>query len=186
MPRIYRFKWKAIAILLAVCFAAQPARAAILSIPFFSQLDPRWANPTICATVSMAMALAYRGANVDPAKLIRWLQQNNGYVLNVVSPVNWEVATHYQGTHWLLYQGTGTLGSVSQINSDINNGKIIISMSKRFPIHWVIIRGVSADGKTAYYWDPWDKTPTQRTVGDGWVNPGIATRVFAIPPAGSK
>lgn len=181
MNRIGGFKSKVAAAMLAIVLAAQPAWATILSIPFFSQLDPRWWSPTTCATVSMAMALSYRGANVDPRKLFLWLQQNNGYVNDIVSPVNWEVATHYQGTHWLQYQGVGTLGSIPQINNDINSGKIIISMSKRFPIHWVIIRGVSADGKTAYYWDPWDKTPTQRKVGDGWVNPGIATRVFTIP-----
>lgn len=184
MRRTWSVKCKAVAIALCLCLVAQHAWATILSIPFYSQLDPRWWSPTTCATVSMAMALSYRGANVDPRKLFVWLQQNHGYTSDIVSPVNWEVATHYQGKHWLQYQGVGTLGSVSQIDKDIKSGKIIISMSKRFPIHWVIIRGASADGKTAYYWDPWDTAPTQRTVGDGWVNPGIATRVFTIPPPG--
>src|SRR5262249_5134209 len=110
MNRIGGFKSKVAALILAIVLAAQPAWATILSIPFFSQLDPRWWSPTTCATVSMAMALSYRGANVDPHKLFVWLQQNHGYVNDVVSPVNWEVATHYQGTHWLQYQGVGTLG----------------------------------------------------------------------------
>ncbi|HLJ10275.1 MAG TPA: C39 family peptidase [Planctomycetaceae bacterium] len=181
MKSIRAMKWKVAAVLVAACLVTQPAWAKILSIPFFSQLDPRWSNSTICATVSMAMALAYRGAPVDPPKLIAWLQHNNGYTWDITSPVNWEVATHYQGKHWLQYNGVSTLGSPQQIAKDIDSGKIIISMSKRFWIHWVIIRGVSSDGK-AYYWDPWDKTPTQRVVGDGWVNPGISTRVFTVIP----
>ena len=152
----------------------------MLSIPFFSQLDPRW-DQTLCATVSMAMALSYRGASVDPGKLEDWLWRHNGYFIghNPFSP--WAMATNYNGTHWLNYSGVGTLGNVEQISNDINSGQIIISMSKRFPIHWVIICGVSSDGTKAYYWDPWDATAKQRLVGDGWVNPGISTRVFTIP-----
>jgi uncharacterized protein YvpB len=174
-------KGKAVAGLLIVALGAQSASATMLSIPFFSQLDPRWWNPTSCCTVSMAMALAYRGANVDPAKLMSWLQANGGYTGNIAFPVNFNVAVNYQGRHWLNYEGQSTLGTVAQINQQYNNGKIIISMSKRFSIHWVIIRGTSADGKTAYYWDPWDTTPTTRMVGDGWVNPGITCEVFSIP-----
>ncbi len=174
-------KWKAAAAVLIVALAVRPASAQVLSIPFFSQLDPRWANTTICCTVSMAMALAYRGANVDPLKLINWLWNNWGYTGNVAFPVNFKVAVNYQGKHWLDYDGQSTLGTVQQIDQQTKNGKIIISMSKRFWIHWVIIRGTSADGKTAYYWDPWDKTPTTRMVGDGWVNPGNICEVFSIP-----
>jgi uncharacterized protein YvpB len=173
-------KLKMATALLIVALGIKPASATVLSIPFFSQLDPRWANPTICCTVSMAMALAYRGANVDPLKLINWLWWHNGYTWGL-APVNFKVAVNYQGKHWLDYVGQSTLGTVAQIDQQTKNGKIIISMSKRFPIHWVIIRGTSTDGKTAYYWDPWDKTPTTRTVGDGWVNPGNICHVFSIP-----
>jgi uncharacterized protein YvpB len=179
--RLDSLKSKVFAGLLIVALGAQPASATVLSIPFFSQLDPRWANGTICCTVSMAMALAYRGANVNPATLITWLWNNNGYTGNVAFPVNFKVAVNYQGKHWLNYDGQSTLGTVPQIDQQTKNGKIIISMSKRFWIHWVIIRGTSADGKTAYYWDPWDTTPTNRTVGDGWVNPGNICDVFSIP-----
>jgi uncharacterized protein YvpB len=175
-------KCKVLAAVLAVVFAAQPAWAAILSIPFFSQLDPRWSNRTICCTVSMAMALAYRGAPVDPARLIAWLKKSKGYSGDHDSaPVNWNVAVNYNGTHWLNYQGQSTLPNLQTLKHDIDNGKIIISMSKRFAIHWVIIRGVSADGTKGYYWDPWDNVPTTRLIGDGWVNPGISTRVFTVP-----
>jgi uncharacterized protein YvpB len=182
MPTIPRsLKSTILALLLIAVLGTRPASADVLSIPFFSQLDPRWSNPTICCTVSMAMALAYRGAPVDPAKLIAWLKKNNGYTGSVSFPVNFKIAVNYQGKHWLDYDGQSTLGTVAQIDQQIKNGKIIISMSKRFLIHWVIIRGTSADGKTAYYWDPWDKTPTVRMVGDGWVNPGNVCEVFSIP-----
>jgi hypothetical protein len=103
-------KCKAAAAVLIVALGVQPAAATVLSIPFFSQLDPRWANATICCTVSMAMALAYRGANVDPPKLINWLWWNKGYTGNVVFPVNFKVAVNYQGKHWLDYDGQSTLG----------------------------------------------------------------------------
>src|SRR5262245_19263870 len=109
-------KRKAVAVVLILALAVQPASAAVLSIPFFSQLDPRWWNPTICCTVSMAMALAYRGANVDPAKLITWLRANRGYTGSVSFPVNFNVAVNYQGKHWLNYEGQSTLGSVQQID----------------------------------------------------------------------
>jgi uncharacterized protein YvpB len=174
-------KGKAAAAIMIVALAAQPASATVLSIPFYSQLDPRWANGTICCTASMAMALSYRGANVNPATLIAWLWKNNGYTGSVAFPVNFKVAVNYQGKNWLTYDGQSTLGTVPQIGQQIANGKILIASSKRFLIHWVVIRGTSADGKAAYYWDPWDKTPTIRTVGDGWVTPGNICEVFSIP-----
>lgn len=172
---------KTVLVLLAAVVMVRPASAHVLSIPFYSQLDPRWANGTICQTVCMAMALAYRGAPVDPPKLIAWLQKNNGYNWSFVHPVKFNVAVNYQGKHWLNYDGPSTLGTAPEIAKQIDGGKIIISMSNRFNPHWVIIRGVSADGKTAYYWDPLDKTPVQRQVGDGWVSPGLATEVLSIP-----
>jgi hypothetical protein len=174
--------WRYVAAFLAVCLTAQQASANILAIPFFSQRDPRWFNTTICCTVSMAMALAYRGAPVDPAKLIAWLKANKGYSADGASgPVNWKIACTYQGKQWYYYVGQSKLPDLPTLAGEINSGKVIISMSNRFHPHWVIIRGVSADGKTGYYWDPWDTTPTTRQIGDGWVQKGNTIEVLQIP-----
>ena len=176
------WKWKIVAAFLALCLTAETASAKVLGIPFFSQLDPRWKSGTICATVSMAMALAYRGANVDPAKLITWLKANKGYSSDGLNgPVNWKIACTYQGKQWLNFVGESKLPQLPQLKQDIDNGKIYISMSNRFHPHWVIIRGVSDDGKTGYYWDPLDTVPTTRTIGDKWVKPGLTCEVFSIP-----
>jgi uncharacterized protein YvpB len=174
--------WKVLAAALAIGVAGQQASATVLSIPFFSQRDPRWFNKTICCTVSMAMALSYRGAAVDPSTLIKWLKANKGYSPDHASgPVNWSIACNYQGRHWYTYMGQSKLPDLATLSNDINSGKVIISMSNRFHPHWVIIRGVSADGKTGYYWDPWDTTPTTRTIGDGWVDQGNTIEILQIP-----
>jgi hypothetical protein len=175
-------KWQVVAVFLAVGLAAQQASATVLAIPFFSQRDPRWNNWTICCTVSMAMALAYRGAAVDPPTLINWLNAHNGYSWDgKQGPVNWKIACTYQGKQWYNYVGESKLPDLATLNSWINNKRVIISMSNRFHPHWVIIRGVSNDGKTGYYWDPWDTTPTTRMIGDGWVNQGNIVEILQIP-----
>lgn len=180
--RFRSLKWRWIALAIAVWMTAQPASATILSIPFFSQLDPRWFSKTLCNTVSMAMALAYRGAPVDPGKLRAWLNANKGYSNDgEKGPVNYKIACNYMGTHWLDYLGPSTLPDLKTLNQEMGSGKILISESHRFAIHWVIIRGVSADGTKGYYWDPWDTVPTTRLIGDGWVNQGNLVQVFSVP-----
>jgi uncharacterized protein YvpB len=171
-----------VAAFLALVFLAQQASATVLAIPFFSQRDPRWNNHTICCTVSMAMALAYRGAAVDPPTLINWLQKHKGYSHDAQhGPVNWKIACTYQGTQWYNFVGESKLPDLATLNQMINNRQVIISMSNRFHPHWVIIRGVSNDGKNGYYWDPWDTTPTTRMIGDGWVNTGNIIEILQIP-----
>src|SRR5262249_20229039 len=137
MMKLRSLKGMVIATVLVTCLLAQPASAKVLSIPFFSQLDPRWKNYTICATVSMAMALAYRGATVDPPKLIAWLNANKGYSYDGLNgPVNWKIACTYQGKQWLNFVGESKLPQLPQLKQEIDNGKIYISMSNRFHPHW--------------------------------------------------
>ena len=57
--------WKFVAAFLTVAFVAQHASATVLGIPFFSQLDPRWKNGMICATVSATGWLS-------PCRCIDW------------------------------------------------------------------------------------------------------------------
>ena len=171
--------WKALTVVAVVLCLVQPALAAIFSIPFFSQRDARWYMPTGCATTSMAMALAYRGSGADPGKLDAWLKKNGGYDSNGL--LRWDVGCKYNGTQWLKYDGRGTLADLKTLSQQLDSGKIVIAESKRFPSHFVIIRGVTPDGTVGYYWDPWDTAATQRRVGDGSVNVGAGTRVFSKP-----
>lgn len=171
--------WKGLAATVMALCALQPALAAILSIPFFSQRDSRWNMPTGCATTSMAMALAYRGSGADPGRLDAWLKKNAGYDSNGL--LRWDVAAKYNGTQWLTYDGRSTLPDLKTLSSQLDKGKLIIAESKRFPSHFVIIRGVTPDNTVGYYWDPWDANATQRRIGDGFVNVGAGTRVFSRP-----
>lgn len=184
-------KWNlAIAIVAIVC-VGQPLWAAVLSIPFFSQRDSRWSNnqlgscsgttigSTGCAVTSMAMLLSYKGANVDPSKLNSWLKSNGGYQDGCT--IKWDVAARYSGTQWVRFQTSSTLPNLQTLSSDLDAGKLIIAKSNRFTNHFVIIRGVTPDRTTGYYWDPYDTSATQRRIGDGWVNVGASTRVFTRP-----
>src|SRR5260370_36887076 len=125
-------KWKFVAAFLAVAPVAEQASATVLGIPFFSQNDPRWKNGTICCTVSMCMALAYRGAAVDPPTLIGWLKANRGYSSDgKQGPVNWKIACTYQGKQWYNYVGESKLADLATLNSLIDSKHVVISMSNR-------------------------------------------------------
>lgn len=168
-----------------VCVAVY---ATILSIPYFSQLDSRWSGVTVpgsggtiktkgCAVTSTAMGLAFRGADVDPGKLCRWLSSNGGFTSD--GKIIWDVAGRYNGRRWLTYESSGQIISLADLSRQIDNRKLIIAESNRFRSHFVIIRGVTPDGKYGYYWDPADLSATQRRIDDGYVNIGAGTRVFS-------
>ncbi|MEO8207182.1 MAG: C39 family peptidase [Chthoniobacterales bacterium] len=65
-------------------------KPVILKVPHFLQGDPRWADELLaktditlgaegCAVTSAAMVLAFYGADVDPARLNRFVIDHNGY-----------------------------------------------------------------------------------------------------------
>lgn len=183
-------KWKVLIAAIAVGFVAEPLAAAIFSVPFQSQRDSRWSGKKLgtcsstigsegCAMTCVSMLLSFRGANVDPAKLNTWLTTNAGYSNGCV--IRWDVAARYSGTQWMRYQKAATLPDLKTLSKELDGGKFIIAQSKRFPAHFVVIRGVTPDGTVGYYWDPQDATATQRRIGDGWVNVGAGTRVFTKP-----
>lgn len=183
-------KWTTGIVIIAILCIVQPLLAAILSIPFFSQRDPQWSSKKLgtcsvtigsdgCAMTCVSMALSYRGANVDPAKLNSWLTSNAGY--SGGCDIKWDVAARYGGTQWMRYQGSSTLPNLQTLSADLDAGKLIIAKSNRFSSHFVIIRGVTPDRSTGYYWDPYDTVATQRRIGDGWVNIGTSTRVYTRP-----
>ncbi len=188
-------KWRMLPAVLAAVLAAfgvtQIAKAAVYSISFFSQRDTAWSANTLgtttdtiatqgCAVTATAMALKYRGANLDPGKLNAYLTKNGGIAGGVL---DWASAAKYDGTQWLKYQGKGSIPDLKSLSRDLDSGKLIIAESKRFgsQTHFVMLRGVTPDGTQGYYWDPYDTTATQRRIGDGWVNVGAGTRVFTKP-----
>lgn len=170
----------------------QPAFAGVLSVPYFSQRDSRWANRYLgysstltigragCALTCVAMALKFRGANVDPDQLNTWLKNNGGFGSDGVSIV-WSVAAGYNWTCWLGWDGSNTLTTPAALKWQIDNRKLVISRSNRYAEHWVILTGYYGAGASwsdFVYWDPADSSPYQHNAGDGWVVSGNATRVY--------
>lgn len=173
-----------LALLLALMASAfvQITQAAVLSVPFFSQLDKRWKDDTGCAYTSVAMLLAYRCVDVDPGRLKTWLQANSGF--DADGNLNWYVAANYKKGGWLKYDGAGTLPDLPTLRTNIDSGKrLYVARSERFSkpgkrvMHWVTIVGVDAKG-IGWYLDPMDTTSTLHQVGDGWVNAGAEVRKF--------
>lgn len=182
-----KLKFSVPVLALLVMFDVTTVFGAILSVPFFSQRDAAWSRQKLgtststigsagCAMTCVASELKFRGADVDPGKLNTWLTKNGGYSNGNL--IAWDKAATYNGTRWMTYEGSGTLGSLADISSQLAQRKLIIAKSKRFSEHFVVIRGVTPDGTQGYYWDVYDSVVTQRRIGDGWVDIGASTRVY--------
>ena len=184
-------KYARLAVMCLVFAISKDTFGGILSVPFFSQLDPQWKNQLLgssndtlgskgCAVTSMAMILKYRGAPCDPGKLNIWLKNNQGY--SGGNLIIWSKAAGYLNASWMKYEGTGRIESLFRLSEQIDSRRLIIAESKRFSgrTHFVVLFGVSTDQRTGFYWDPIDPpaTSTIRKIGDGWVNIGAGTRVF--------
>jgi hypothetical protein len=166
------------------------AFGGVLSIPHFSQLDSAWAKNRLgtctttiaaegCALTCTAMALAYRGAVVDPGSLNSWLTKNNGYVSGCL--IAWGTAANYGNACRLGYAGSGSLPSASNLKSLIDGRYIVIVKSNRFATHFAIIIGYRTTGKTLsdfIYLDPADTSRIERRCDDGWVTTGNSTRLY--------
>jgi len=166
---------------------------------FFSQNDPKWTcaklgtcykttmgtctgdTPAGCAVAAAAMVLKSKGAAIDPGVLNTWLKNNGGYSGGCL--IVWSKVADYDGPGGLVWKTTGSLASPADLKSKLDAGYRIIAKSKRFSSgHWVAVSGYTGTG-TAWshftYWDPWDKTPITRKIGDnGWVVAGAATRLY--------
>ena len=184
----------------AVSKPAASALAMVYPLSFASQNDPRWTcdqlgtcsswtmgsctgkNPGGCATASVWMQHnSYRCTAGTAADFNRWLTANGGYAdgCNIL----WSRAADWDGPAGLTWVGTNSLTSVAQLKSMIDQGYRLVSSSRRFSAHWVAIRGYTGDGSTIgcfNYYDPWDKTATVRSLGDGWVSIGASLRVFRV------
>lgn len=93
-----------------------------LKVPIFRQSDPKWAKDKLgktdaslaaegCAVASAAMVLTAYGFETDPARLNKYLTENEGYVGN--GWIVWEKAAELSGgkvekayedlpSHWLI------------------------------------------------------------------------------------
>jgi len=76
-----------------------------IQVPAFAQADPRWGAEQLattthtlaaegCAVTSAAMALAFYGMDVDPARLNQFLKANGGYTSR--GWIEWQVAAEFE------------------------------------------------------------------------------------------
>ena len=159
-------------------------------IAFFSQQDGRWAsnrlgtcrNETIksagCAISAIAMAMASRATNLNPASLNTWLANNSGYSSGCL--VKWARAADFDGPQGATYVGSGSV-SVSNLKSNIDAGRYLVVKSTRFPTHYAVIVGYDNQGSRIgdfFYYDPWDRSAVKRKVGDGWVSSGNSMQIY--------
>jgi hypothetical protein len=176
----------------AFIFVAVVSNVARADWTFYSQRDANWKGDTLgtcngdtigtqgCAMTAMSMGLRHSGANVDPRGLNNWLRNQSGYSQGCL--IIWSAAANYPGSG-LVWGGTGTLSSASALKNALDTNKLVIAMSKRFASHFGVIRGYDGSGgnwSDFYYWDPWDTSPIDRRVGDGWVQAGNSTRLFTV------
>lgn len=164
---------------------------------FYSQNDSQWScnqlgtcsrttigrcennTPAGCAVTAAAMLLRSVGAGVNPGTLNSWLINNYGYSRGC--DIIWSKVADYDGPGCLAWEGTGSLTTPQTLKSLLDQGRLIIARSQRFPQHWVVIRGYDGQGSQwsdFWYWDPWDNTATTRRLGDGWVGQGASIRIY--------
>lgn len=166
-----------------------------LSVAFFSQRDPRWANNQLgtcygttisqagCAISSIAMAGARSVYNFNPATLNTYLTKNGGY--SGGCNVYWASPANIDGSGGFTYVGTGvgTVSSAANLKSLIDGSKFPVARSYRFTssTHYVVIIGYYNQGSVLsdfYYLDPWDTSAVFRRVNDGWVTAGSAIHIY--------
>lgn len=172
--------------------------AGTISPTFFSQLNSAWANEKLgtsnwtlrqggCAVTSAAMALSAKGVWVQPSTLNKWLIKNKGFAngYNLV----WGKVADFDGAGGLQWVKVGSLPTtITAAKSLVDSGQILIVYSKRGEPsndHWIILLGYVGRGNQwsdFVYFDPADNPKTLpatvRRVGDGWVAPGAAARIY--------
>jgi Peptidase_C39 like family len=169
-------------------------RATYQAWTHFSQLTGPWKNDKIGSSsnkmkndgsviTSLAMALAFAGADVDPGSLNAWLKANNGFTDG--STVKWKTAAAYDGPQGIDYLGPNKITTMAKLRQTLDQGRIVLARSNRYDnnSHWVVIRHYTGNGNSwskFHYWDPADPVAIDRTMGDGWVKTGAKTRVYSI------
>jgi len=120
-----------------------------LSAPMMKQCDSRWGKNRLgtssktlcqsgCAISSIAMALASRGASVNPGTLNDWLIHNSGYVNGNL--LAWGAVNKFgKMTLFNYYRGAGSL-SVANLKSFVNSGYPVV-INVRSGGHWVLVTG---------------------------------------------
>ncbi len=124
----------------------------VLSVPLFSQGDPKWASniygssgSTIqqkgCALASLAMALKYEGISTDPAALNTLLKNNSDFV---GSSVNWTAAARDASGDTLEFHSfrTSDLQYLSQALSEGHPVIVGVNLDEDgAPSHFVVVTG---------------------------------------------
>ncbi|MBN2394245.1 MAG: C39 family peptidase [Anaerolineae bacterium] len=146
-------------------------------MPYFSQCDSQWGNEQLggctdeticsagCAMSSVAMALKYYGAIVDPSQLNTWLTNNCGYIYRDSNNIS-----HCGGCNivWGTAANYATGVSVSLIwdnnfqtlRQTLDSGKPVL-VRVRNNEHSVVVTGYSGNNPYTYYInDPASRTKT--------------------------
>ncbi len=124
-------------------------RRVELRVPSFVQRDARWRHEPLgsmritmgtngCAVASAAMVLASYGFDVDPQRLNRFLDANNGYTAQ--GGLHWEAAAEYDpGKVHKAYEG---LPTYDLIDSNLASGNpVIVRVATKGGPHFVVIAG---------------------------------------------
>jgi hypothetical protein len=124
----------------------------------YNQCDPAWANkpysssticPSGCGPAAMAMIItALTGQRVTPPETANYAASQGMYIPGVGS--SWSIGT-VLAKHWGL-KSKFIGGSASKINETLKNGGLVIAAGRgALPYtsggHFIVIRGVTADGK---------------------------------------
>jgi hypothetical protein len=174
-----------------------------LPIAFFSQRNPTWSGNQLgtctksgvkqtigmigCALTSFSMAGANSMTNSNPGDINRWLTGMRyygigGYPYAGLCNMQWDKAALYDGQYGFGFRGLGTVTSAANLKSLLDRGYYIVTKSRRFAEHWVVIykyRNAGTALSDFEYLDPWDASYQYRTLADNdWVRTTSETRLF--------
>lgn len=191
-------KIKALILELAIVFILMAHNASVLadrslSVPFFSQRDPKWADKFLdnspftiggdgCALTSTAMVVCYYGVDTDPSRLNDALTPIGGIDRNGI--LHWEKVPDVCGGK-VTWIGRVDLPDWNRINSEIDQGYPVIA-DVRIPSeeqHFIVIWGKA--GSNYYFYDPYDYDEIDRTWPTGALGTYtlIGLRIYHGTPA---
>lgn len=194
IQRIKRIKIIAVTIIVSYFFTYSPAEAGTiyeerLDVPNFRQIWSPWGKEPLgsgkglienygCALTSTAMVLKYYGVDTDPARLNRWLTDNEGYWDR--DKIIWtkigEYTNHAVNFIEMLEFRNGR-ADLKLINSQLDRGfPVIARVNYLGKSHYVVITG--RNGSTYFINDPFwdDPSLTLNNLYQPYSNPSAAIK----------
>lgn len=163
-------------VVLLLALTCSDACAQILSCPFFSQQDPRWANKFLdnspytigaygCALTSVTMVVNYYGIDTDPNRLNDALTDIGG--IDSAGILYWDKVPEVCDKR-VTWVGRIDLPTWDKIDSELNKAYPVIAEVTATGIsqHFIVVWG--KEGNDYYFYDPADLTETVRVWPTGW------------------